>query len=159
MTEGERPELAWMVMKAQPKILEDKLFGRLSWDQESQWWEGIVLAGQDEAYTISVQPRSADDRTISEEARRIYAEVGGDLEGVRRRALQDFIKQTRKYPFYHDLTFERLDGVMRPGSILVRSDGYLEVGFVDPAGVIFGGGHLIVSRFWPSGTREVGLDG
>jgi hypothetical protein len=146
-------------MRAQPKILEDRLFSRLSWDEESQWWEGIVLAGQAEAYTISVQPRSADDRTISEEACRIYAEVGRDLEGVRRRALQDFINQTRKYPFYHALTFERLDVVMRPGHILVRSDGYLEVGFIDPEGIIFGGGHLIVSRFWPSGTREVGLDG
>ena len=146
-------------MRAQPKILEDRLFGRLSWNEESQWWEGIVLVGQAEAYTISVQPRSADDRTISEEAHRIYAEVGGDLEGVRRRALRDFINQTRKYPFYQTLTFERLDSVMRPGEILVQSDGYLEVAFVDPEGTIFGGGHLIVSRFWPSGTREVGLDG
>lgn len=146
-------------MKAQPKLLEDRQFGRLSWDEATQWWEGIVPAGRDEIYKLSVQPRSADDRTISEKARRIYTEVGKDLEGVRRRALQQFIDQTRKLPFYQDLTFGQLERVMRPGSILVQSDGYLEVGFVDPEETIFEGGHLIVSRFWPSGTREVVLDG
>jgi hypothetical protein len=146
-------------MRAQPNLIEDRLFGRLSWDEEAQWWEGLIAAGRDEAHKLLVQPRSEYDRAISEEARRIFAEVGRDLGAVRRHALQEFINQTHKYPFYRDLTFERLDSVMRPGPILIRSDGYLEIGFVDPKETIFGGGHLIVSRFWPSGTREVVLEG
>ena len=146
-------------MKAPPRLIEDQLFGRLSWNEDTGWWEGLVAAGRGEVHKLSVQPRSKHDRTISEEARRIFAEVGRDLEGVRHHALREFINQTRKYPFYRDLTFERLDSVMRPGPILIRSDGYLEVGFVDPDETIFEGGHLIVSRFWPSGTREVILDG
>lgn len=146
-------------MEAQPNLIEDQLFGRLSWDEETQWWEGLVAAGRGEFHELSVQPRSEHDRTISDEARRIFAEVGRDLDGVRRHALQESISQTRKYEYYQDVTLERLDSVMRPGPILIRSDGYLEVGFVDPDETVFGGGHLIASRFWPSGTREVVLAG
>jgi hypothetical protein len=146
-------------MKAQPDIIEDQLFGRLGWDEETQWWEGLVAAGEGEVHELSVQPCSDHNRTISEEARRIFAEVRRGLAAVRNHTLQEFINETRKYPFYRDLTIERLDSVMRPGPVLIWSNGYLEVGFVDPEESIFGGGHLIVSRFWPSGNREVVLDG
>ena len=139
--------------------MEDPLFGRLQWDRESQWWEGSIPAAPGEFFTLSIQPRSGVDRSIGEAARHIYAQLRSDFEGIRRRALQEFLAGTRDQPFYQALTLEQLLSNLRPDGIMVRGDGYMEIGFADRDEKVIGGGHSIVSRFWPDGTREVVLEG
>jgi len=146
-------------MKSEVEILDDLLFGRLHWDRETQWWEGSVPSTARESFTLSVQPHSGTDRTISAEARHIFAQVCSDLEGIRRRALQEFLTQARSQSFFQGLTLEQLLTHLRPDAIMVRADGYLEVGFADREERVFGGGHGIVSRFWPNGTRDTVLEG
>lgn len=146
-------------MKTQPAVLEDTLFGRLKWDEGSQWWEGSVPAGPGEFFTLSIQPDSGADRKISEMARRTYERLCPDFEGIRQHTLREFLAQTRDQPFYHALTLEQLLTHLRPDAIMLRSDGYLEVGFADREERLIGGGHTIVSRFWPTGVREVVFEG
>ncbi len=146
-------------MKTQPQLLDDTLFGRLQWDEESQWWEGSVPAGTGESFSLSIQPDSGADRKISEKARRTYERLCSDFEGIRQQTLQEFLAQTRHQPFYHALTFEQLLTHLRPDAIMLRSDGYMEVGFADREERVIGGGHSIVSRFWPTGVREVVFEG
>jgi hypothetical protein len=139
--------------------VEDELFGRLQWDEETQWWEGSVSAEPGEVFALSVQPNSAIDRNISEKARRSYERLLSDFMSFRQRTLQEFLDQTRNQHFSRAMTLEQFLPHLRPDEIMVRSDGYLEVGFADPEQRVIGGGHAIVSRFWPSGLREVILDG
>ncbi len=139
--------------------LDDPLFGQLQWDPETDWWEGSVPTANGESFNLSVQPRSPVDRSITEKTRGIYRQHCRELDHIREEALREFYSRTRDQHGYEDLTLEQLFEHLRPDGIMVRSDGYLEVGFADRQEKVFGGGHIIVSRFWPSGTREVVLEG
>jgi len=139
--------------------MQDTLFGRLQWDEESQWWEGFVPAESGEFFALSIQPCSGTDRNISAKARGAYKQLLSNFQGIRQRTLQEFLAQTLDKPFYCTLTLEQLLAYLRPDGIMARSDGYVEIGFADREERVIGGGHTIVSRFWPNGLREVVLDG
>jgi hypothetical protein len=141
------------------EIVEDTLFGRLKWDEEEKWWKGSVPAGCGEFFALFIMPCSEVNRNISDKARRSFEQLLSDFGAIRQRTLQEFLNQTLSQPFYRDLTLEQLLNHLRPDEIIVRSDGYLEVGFADRMECVIGGGHIIVSRFWPDGLHEVLLEG
>jgi hypothetical protein len=146
-------------VSAAPDNLDDPLFGPLQWDSKTKWWGGSVPAVTGERFSLSVQPRSNSNRAISDAARQVYAQLRTDFEEIRQHAIQQFFTETCGQMGDDTFTLDQLLTYLRPDAIMVRSDGYLEVGFADREERVLRGGHIIVSRFWPSGTREVVLEG
>jgi hypothetical protein len=146
-------------MKKNAEMLEDALFGRLQWDEEEKWWKGSVAADCNEFFELFIQPCSDVNRNISDEARCSFEQLLSNFGTIRQRTLEEFLNQTHSQPFYRDITLEQLLSHIRPDEIIIRSNGYVEVGFADREQCVIGGGHTIVSRSWPNGLREVVLDG
>jgi hypothetical protein len=139
--------------------IDDPEFGRLKWNSEFQYWQGARTALGNE-YTIQITPCSAEDRRISDPARQSFRRVASNLSEVFEQAtdsvLPDFREQwSREEAFSRD----RLRQLLYLSTIVIEPDGYLEVEFSDQSEEEFLGGHSVVSRFHPDGTREVVLEG
>lgn len=139
--------------------IDDADLGRLEWNPELALWEGSGSALGDD-FDLMVSPQSAEDRAITDEARRSFARVFPDLKAVFTHAVASILPEFNEHwspedPFSH----ERLSGLLYLTSIVIEPDGYLEVEFSDGSDEELLGGHCIVSRFYPDGTREVVIEG
>lgn len=139
--------------------IDDADLGRLDWNPELKRWEGSGSALGDD-FDLLISPKSAEDRAISDEARRSFARVLPDLTAVFTHAVASILPEFNEHwvpeePFSQ----ERLSKILYLSSIVIEPDGYLEVEFSDSSDEELLGGHCLVSRFYPDGTREVVLEG
>jgi hypothetical protein len=140
--------------------LDDPLFGRLDWNPMFGEWEGSFPAGGGLACHLCVSPRSRTDRSISDEARRMFARVIADLEGIHQRTADEFLPSWKEnYPAESAMTREQFLLHLQVSGIFVESDGSILVEFDDMSGEDIFGGHGLGFVFRPDGTSEPSYQG
>lgn len=141
----------------EPPVM-DATFGELSWDGELQCWVGNYPCDASQPFALAIQTASPEARVISDAARAAFNRVRSNLEAIRRQTAEEFLPELNEHWAPAPLAMEDFLSVLALETISIEPDGYLEVGFADGSADELLGGHVLVSRFWPDGLREVVLE-